>query len=270
MHFYEKTENGVEPRHFVANASRPGQTRPSRVTDAKKAAKEGKIWYPSVTSILNILDKPALKNWHIEQHLKTVWDLGEDLADVTDYDEFLKLVKIETERRLDEAPKAGSDIHKVIEQYLFTGSYPLLPIERSIVEGVEKAIKENCGDFEKIEKEKYFINSGDGYAGQIDLVVYTPTEFWVIDFKSKQFANKFKPGKMAYPDHIRQLAAYARPLLQDSKQRDVQTANIFICLETGEINFHPHSDLDLINGWPDFKDCLSIYHRNIYSPFKEE
>ena len=41
MHFYSKDENGkVQPKHFVENKSKGGLI-PSRVTDAKKAAKEG-------------------------------------------------------------------------------------------------------------------------------------------------------------------------------------------------------------------------------------
>lgn len=54
MHFYTQTENGVEPKHYVPMAKEPSRTRPSRTTDAKKAAKEGEVWYPSVTGILDI------------------------------------------------------------------------------------------------------------------------------------------------------------------------------------------------------------------------
>jgi len=270
MHFYTTTENGVEPRHFVENKSKGG-LRASRVTDARKAAKEkGEIWLPSVTGILNILDKPALTTWKIDRHLETVFEFAtkdhdkfnNDLSGVGSWS---KMIKAKTQEKMDSAPKAGTDIHNVLEENLFYGDYldtkNLTDIEVKIIENVEDVLVDLHVDIaQHLELEKYFANTELGYAGQADLV----THDWVIDYKSKQEASKFKPGKMAYMDHSRQLAAYGRALCKEG----FRAANIFICLETGEIDFHEHTQEQLQHGWDDFKDCLRIYHRNTFNPFK--
>lgn len=267
MHFYEKTEEGIQPRHFVQQKSNPAKKRPSRKTDATAAAKEGRVWYPSVTGIIDILAKPQLENWKIEQHLKTVWSPDKNLvlnADkfFDDFDNFAQQVKDLTQLRLDEAPKAGTNIHKVIEDYLFTGEYPVHLMHAKIIRNIEAELKKELGKDIQWEQEKRFVNQKLGYAGTIDLV----SDEWVIDFKSKQTAAKFKPGKMAYEDHARQLAAYGYGI----STVEMNSANIFVCLETGEIDFHIHEPDKIGLAWEDFCDCLNLYHRNVYSPFDSE
>jgi hypothetical protein len=96
------------------------------------------------------------------------------------------------------------------------------------------------------------------YAGTVDLI----SKEWVVDYKTKQTADKFKRGKMAYVDHARQLAAYDMGITKCGSSR--RCANIFICIETGEVDFHEHTSEALDNGWLDFKDALEIYNRNVF------
>jgi len=265
MHFYalNKESNKVEPKHFVENKSKGG-LRPSRVTDAKKAAKNGDVWYPSVTGVLNILDKPALANWKVDQNLETVFELlqTEDLRS-DDFAGFKRHVKAITKESMDPAPKAGTDLHKVLEDFVSKGIEPTDKIEKLICKNVVDALIENCGfdnwDQHPFICEKYFIDTTFGYAGCADL----HSEEWVIDFKSKKEAAKFKPGKMAYPEHARQLGAYGAVLCEEA---NFKSANIFICLETGEVDFHKHTEEDVHNGYFDFLNCLEIYNRNTYNP----
>ena len=265
MHFYAKTTEGVKPKHFVENKSKGG-LRPSRVTDAKKAFKNGEVWLPSVTTILNILDKPALVNWKVDKHLEQVHNLICNDVELRsdDLEGFKRLIKAQTQEALDSAPKAGTAIHNTLEIFIRDGIAPLDEIEQKICMNVVKVLKEHCGfDYNNhdFKTESYFADETIGYAGCADLV----SDTWVIDYKSKQEASKFKPGKMAYPEHYRQLASYGRAL----SKTDFRAANIFVCLETGEVDFHEHSQEDLQKGWLDFLDCLSIYHRNTYNPLGE-
>jgi hypothetical protein len=223
-------------------------TRPSRITDLKKWQKEGRKVAASVTTVLNVLDKPALLTWKVDQYLETAFNLLND--EFNDYDHFSRIAKQLTETRLEAAPKAGTDIHKVLEDYISKGIMPGDLIEQKICLNVKEAI----GDISKFQCEKYFFDDALGYAGCADLV----SDTWVIDFKSKQTADKFKVGKMVYAEHSRQLAAYSMAF----HGRIVNCANIFVCLENGEIDFHLHKHKDLENGWADFQDCLSIYKRN--------
>ena len=77
MHFYHADGS---PRHFVEMTSRPGELRPTRITDVRKAAKAGEPWFPSVSTVLNILDKPALKNWLVDQHIDAAFDIRLDFV----------------------------------------------------------------------------------------------------------------------------------------------------------------------------------------------
>lgn len=262
MHFYTQTKNGIEPKHFVPMSKDPSKTRPSRVTDARKAAKEGEVWFPSVTGVLNILDKPALVNWKVDQHIQTMFEMFiNEPIQSDDYEGFARVVKAKTQERLDAAPKAGTDIHSVLETFFKDYRAPESEVEQKICLNVAKILEEKCGisyQSHPFECEKYFINKTHGFAGCADLV----SENWVIDYKSKQEANKFKPQKMQYPEHVRQLAAYGNSMCEV----DFRAANIFICLETGEVDFHEAKKEDLEKGWLTFLDCLDIYKRETYSP----
>jgi len=259
MHFYTEKDGKIHPRHFVPMAKDPSRTRASRVTDAKKAKKEGETWLPSVTTVLNILDKPGLNNWRVDQHLSVAHEFYRD-GIVKSEDDYLHAIKGLTRERLDAAPKAGTDIHKVLEDFIGKGIAPDNDIELKICHNVQDALIKHCDSTKGFECEKYFLDTDYGYAGCADLV----RDDWVIDYKSKQEASKFKPGKMAYPEHQRQLAAYDYGL-GDPKR----CANIFICLETGEIDFHEHTKESLEKGWKIFKHCLEIYKLETYNPLGE-
>lgn len=250
-HFYELLDNGkVEPRHFVPMSSDPSRTRGTRITDVKKWTKEGRKVASSVTTVLNILDKPALVSWKVDMHLDEAYRLARDGQNVL-LDEWKNKVKQMTQEKLDIAPQKGTSIHKVLEDFIANDIFPTDLIEQKICLNVKEAL----GDISKFDCEKYFFDEKHGYAGCADLV----SDTWVIDFKSKQTADKFKVGKMVYAEHSRQLAAYSMAF----HGRIVNCANIFVCLENGEIDFHLHKQKDLENGWADFKDCLSIYKRSI-------
>ena len=90
-----------------------------------------------------------------------------------------------------------------------------------------------------------------GFGGQVDL----HNVQWVIDFKSKTTADKFKPGKMAYDEHRIQLSAYRIGLDMPT----ARCANVFISLEDGQVDFHEHTEAELDKGWRLFQHALSIW-----------
>jgi hypothetical protein len=251
MHFYCETEKGIEPRHFVPMKTKPELTRPSRMSDAKAAAKKGELWHPSVTTILGVLDKPALVSWKVEQHLETAFEMMTNGIVANYLDGFIRDVKLETELRLDAAPKAGTDCHKMLEEFFKDGIVPSDDIGKRICDNVARVLADNCGS-QQWEYEKYLVNKAHGFAGCTDL----SSADWVVDYKTKREASKFKVGKMAYPEHSRQLAAYGQTL------NAYKAANIFICLENGEVDFHEHSRESLDDGWLDFIACLGIFNRS--------
>ena len=240
-------------------SSRPGELRPTRITDFRKWRKEGRTVEPSVTTIQGILAKPQLTHWIIDQHLEQAWLLlnneGRAKRSFT-VDEFYPEVKRLTELQLDKAPSAGSDLHKCMEDYdnrRLGNDHPLF----ALCQKVHNEIASRLDDLDAAYiTEQNFVHEL-GFGGQVDLQIYTGNDVhWIFDYKTKQTKDKFKPGKMAYMDHYVQLAAYRKGLGLGK----ARCANIFICLEDGQIDFHEHKAEDLKKGWNIFKRCLEIWH----------
>lgn len=247
MHFYERDASGtIHPRHLVPMTSRPGELRPTRLADAKKNR-----WVASVTTIQGMLDKPGLNNWRIDEHLKTVFELG-SLEGFSLLDDFLRVIKSKTQEALDKAPQQGTDVHDSLEKFLKHGPLSVPHEHEMVCREAFKSLSAYCGEQEWIA-EKSFVH-GSGYAGKVDL--HSPA--FVVDWKSKNSADKWKPGKMAYPEMAMQLAAYRVGLGLDN----ARCANVFICLETGEVEFYEWDPKELDKQFANFADLLRIWLRN--------
>jgi len=244
-HYYAQTETGVEPRHYVSMTSRPDELRPTRITDVRKWWKNGEEVVPSVTTVGDVLAKYALINWKIDQHLEQAYyQQGESWRDKEKY--FAEIKRL-TELEMDKAPSAGSDFHKLMEEYVNTGicSDEWETLCNDVLDVIEQTTGTRSGDW---ETETNFVFNG--YGGQIDLI---PPE-WIIDYKTKQTADKFKPGKMVYPEHKMQLSAYRKGVNPNAR-----CANVFVCLEDGQIDFHEHKEEELEKGWELFHHALMIW-----------
>lgn len=252
-HYYEQTSNGVEPRHFVGISSRPGELRPTRITDARK-----KAWYPSVTTIQGLLDKPALTDWKITEHLKQAWNRAYR-TDAMNFEDWCRQVKTDTQAALDKAPKDGTDFHDVLEKWFNKQevAQEFVEICGSVQNYVTGNTQTTVPDF---ITEKSFVHSL-GFAGKCD--IHSPD--WVIDYKTKNSCDKWKPGKMHYPEMAMQLAAYRVGLGLDN----ARCANVFICLEDGAVEFHEWDSAELDKQFANFTDLLRIWLRNAgYIPGK--
>lgn len=251
MHAYEKAEDGlVEPRHFVNMTSRPDELRPTRITDLRKWWKDGRLVCPSVTEALNILNKYGLNVWKIDQHLFQAHQL--DPSQFASREEYLAEVKRLTELELDKAPTAGTDLHDKLEQFV-KGTLPKDDEDYGRCLNVQSYVYEYTGIKPSgWEAEVKFV-SRMGYGGCADLVATNGS--WVIDYKTKQLAKKFKVGKMAFDEHRSQLAAYREGLGMPK----ARCANVFVCLETGEVDFHEHTEHELQHGWEIFQHALAIW-----------
>lgn len=269
MHIYQKLDDGqIIPQHFVVNkaASEREQRevlRTATVTDFRKMLKEGKNVNPSVTSLLEIYNKYSLNEWQIKQHLKYLYLNGCDShagewIDVEQEDNFIKWLSAtrkQVKEELDKAPKAGTDFHKDMEKYI---EGEIDATEDSLCYKVHKKIFQETGgigiDFWQTEVN---IFSDLGYSGQCDLFIPSETN-WIIDYKTKQFSHQWKPKKMGYWDsHLTQLMAYGMELDPSCQFR---CANVFVCLETGEIDFHEWTDENLkTKAWEYFQCALEAW-----------
>ena len=244
----------VIPRHFVLNAKQSKEQgkevlRPTRITDVRKWLKEGQNVAPSVTTAMDVLAKHALINWKIEQHIEQAY-----LLDPANYQHswmYQDAVRRNTDEAMEKAPQAGTDFHKEAELFMSSSV-----VDESLFTHFDLLHKANDLLYEKTESDIWnteinFV-SQLGYGGQVDL---TNSEDWVIDYKTKQLAEKFKPGRMAYDDHRIQLAAYREGIGMPK----ARCANVFVCLEDGQIDFHEHKEEDLQKGWSIFQHALAIW-----------
>lgn len=243
-HFYTLKDGKIQPRHFVPLARGEG-LRPTRITDARKNG-----WYPSVTTIQGMLDKPALNDWRVTEHLKTVFGLG-TLEGFSTLDDFCQHVKTKTREALDKAPQQGTDFHDVMEKF-YNGTLPENDPFYRIAVNTHYTVATKTGEEDWIPEQSFVHEMG--YAGKVDL----HNNLWVLDFKTKNTCDKWKPGKMHYPEMAMQLGAY-RMGLGTPKAR---CANVFVCLEDGSTEFHEWANDELDKQFANFTDLLRVWLRN--------
>lgn len=191
---------------------------------------------PSVTTILKILNKPALTNWMIEQAVLAAMTSprreGEELDAFLD--RILHQEKVQ-EQEAGAARDRGTEIHEALER-LFTGQEVTSEID-PWVRPAYSAIVE-YGALVATEK----ILTGPGYAGKTDLLLEAPGAWVIFDYKS---AKKL-PEKEPWPEHKLQLSAYAKAYKRMMGQienapspKPIQVANCYIStVEMGKFIIH--------------------------------
>jgi len=191
-HWYDKEG---KPQHFTNG-------RASTLRDARKHN-----WYPSVTGILDTIDKPGLNRWKEQQVLLAALTLPK--IENEPLDQFSKRVMADAFVESSEARDKGSEIHDSIES-VWLGAEP--EKHAGIAHKTVNAVIEYC-DTDDFIPEKTVV--GDGYGGKIDL----HNDDFVIDYKGKDITDKQwddyqnkKNPRLAYPEMCMQLSAYDRAL----------------------------------------------------------
>ncbi len=233
-HWYSK--DGT-PVYEVPRATGEG-FRPTTLADARKMD-----LLPSVTTILNVLRKPQLESWLIEQAV---------LAAITtpripseSLDSFVsRVMNVDRVQESDIAKKRGAEIHDAIEGY-----FAHRPSD-DVWLWIEPTIKflEGFGSVKHCEH----IVIGDGYAGKCDLILIdSESDEWIIDFKTTKAS---KLPKESYWEHKMQTAAYLACCGPDA----IRHANIYIStVEQGKFVFNDNGDFvrpgsafsSLVNYW---------------------
>jgi len=164
------------------------------------AAYDGQIeTLPSVTTVLRVLDKPALVPWAqgivAEAAIAHRADL-EGWVQVGGVEGAIGLLKRAATTQKDKAAAVGSDVHSIAER-LNRGQDVAVPEDIApFVEAYRTWLREF--EPETIAAEEMVV--GDGYAGTLDLICRIAGETWLIDLKT---------AKGVYSDTALQLAAYA-------------------------------------------------------------
>lgn len=155
---------------------------------------DGKIVeLPSVTTILRVIDKPALIQWAAKQGALAV------LTNPEKYDTPEKAAAAIYDIQ-DTATSRGGKAHEVAEAYAsfyeagmpdkFTSDDPYFPAIKAFFETMHPEI---------LYKEVRLVNLEQGYAGTADLIARVGPKSFVVDFKT---------GKAVYPEARLQVEAY--------------------------------------------------------------
>jgi len=186
---------------------------------------------PSVTTILGILNKPALLDWAYQCGLR-----GEDYKAVRD-----------------QAADIGTLAHYLIMCY-FSGEVP--DTSEYSPQDLEKA--ENSlikfWDWEKVHKiepvmvETPLVSEKYRFGGTIDFFGLIDDEFHLLDFKT---------GKSIYAEHFAQLAAYNELLAENGHL--AKGARIVRLGRTEDEGFEERVAGNLDKHWRIFLACKDIY-----------
>jgi hypothetical protein len=162
--------------------------------------------YPSVTTILDVLNKPQLVNWaarltrdYIKQEL-FAFGRADSLKDLK-VDDLLAKSASEHDRIKNAAADHGTDIHRRIASYVssYVGDkYQYNAQDDTVVDAFRAW--QDMAHFVPIASEKILFSREHGYAGTADLIGTLGGRLALLDTKT---------GRGVYPEYKLQLAAYA-------------------------------------------------------------
>ena len=212
--------------------------RKATLADARKMG-----LVPSVTEIIKIKAAPGLENWKVQQGIMAALTMPRDPND-TDAD-FIRKINVDAKEKAKIAADKGTAIHKAIEN-AFLGRV-MSPEYKNLAIWVRDEIRKKYSYENTWYVEESFSHQL-GYGGKVDL--NAPRIKVVADIKTKEkFATK-----MAYDEHVMQLAAYARGLGYD----DALLVNIFVSW-AGDIQIHEWSKEEAARGLRMFDLCLELW-----------
>lgn len=173
---------------------------------------DGKTPYLSVTTILKVIEKPALFYWFGREVYRAM------LIDpsMTERDALAAPYKVSTK-----AKDRGSTVHSIVEAFKNTGEH-IEGINENF-QGYAVAFYEFMRDFKAdlLEQEKTVLSVKLGIAGTLDIYAKIGDLYYLIDVKT---------GKDVYQEAGLQLSAYKAMMIEEGKQVDKLAV---LLLETG-------------------------------------
>ena len=186
-HWYDAKTG--EPRYTIIGAN--GKERNTTLRDARKLN-----LYPSVTSIIRLMDAPGLTRWKMRQLALSCLTLPR--IDGESEDDFLARAEQDSKEEGKAAAERGTDIHAAVERHYRGDDTPDL---WEWVKAAKGAIDGLCGSQEWSAERSF--SHPSGYGGKVDL----HSSSWVLDVKTKD-----DDKADLYDEHFIQLAAYATGL----------------------------------------------------------
>jgi hypothetical protein len=164
--------------------------------------------WPGVTTVTDVLDKPALLKWHKEQIATAALEHADRLVkdkEAGNVDAAIAFL-LKTRNAGTVARDRGSRLHVTLEQIMRREGPTIDPRDVAAVDGARTWLNET--KVKPLEVESFLLNETLGYGGTCDLIAVIAGEVWLLDWKTSK-SVAWPDGKV-YEDHRLQLAAYAR------------------------------------------------------------
>ena len=236
-HWY--TRDGV-PMYTVPS-KKDGSPRNTTLRDARTLN-----LVPSVTTVLKVINAPALTQWLIKQAILSSLTLPR--LDGEQDDLYVERILSDSKEEGRAAANKGTEIHEAVQGFYEGKGYGAYPAE---VAASASKIFETFGHQEWIAERPF--SHELGFGGKCDL--HAPSDDGiVIDAKSKEFGVGESP--VGYDEHKMQLAAY-RVGLGIPRAR---CANLFVSRTVpGLAVIYEWEEADLKQGWEMFTHALNFW-----------
>jgi hypothetical protein len=213
---------------------------------------ENKKQVPSVTTVLGVLNKPALVYWSN--------NLGLEGIKVTEY--------------VDDKAKIGTLAHFILECYLknvqpdfaeFNATYEQIELAKQCADKFFEW--ENCqAEFVPIASELQLVSEKHQYGGTCDCIAVLNGKLTLIDFKTcNAIYDEARQQVAAYKEQINENFGVIEPKLKELGYdfKEIQEVVILRIGRNADEGFEhlpvPKNVLDI--GFEIFLDCLSIYNK---------
>lgn len=214
-----------------------------------------KIVY-GVSSIVSIIDKPALMYWAVNQcidNLKEIWEAGK-IYDEIEINNILETAKNVHTAKKDKSITIGTFVHQWIEKYinykLGKNECPKIPVNKEIVNSVKAFLKwEKENKVKWLESEKKIYSKKYEYAGTLDAEAIVNNELSIIDFKTSQGI---------YDEYLLQVSAYLYAREEETK-KDYKNIYIVRIGKNGDLETKKIKDKELKDCFKAFIGCLEVY-----------
>ena len=210
--------------------------------------------FPSVTTIINLLNKPGLINWQLQKAVLSSLTLPR-MEGESDTD-FAKRVVEDMGIETSAAAEKGTAVHALAEQVMARKPRPQLSSEMlPFWFALEKWRDEKIT---KVYNQEFVVvNEQDGYAGRCDMTAeHKDYGTVIVDFKTR---GRSKPvGKKTVgiiptrEGDILQLGAYRHGTFADEEASDVVCLSVLIDNQTGEITEHAWTCAEAVKGYEMF------------------
>lgn len=186
---------------------------------------------PGTTTILGILNKPALVSWANK----------------------LGLEGVDSSKYVDAAARIGTLAHYLVQCDLTgetpdTTEYGAMEIDKAENALLSYYEWKKTKNIKAIENELPLVSEKYRYGGTIDFYCDMDGTLWLIDFKT---------GKAIYPEMLIQLASYRHLLIENGYS--VDKAKILRIGRDETEGFEEKTITDFTKHWELFKHCIEIY-----------